>query len=168
MTSPAPFRFVLFALVLLFASPALAQGPGGMGGLGTRAPAPAKVDPMKVDAKKEKAIRKLLAVTNSAEMTDALMEQMLLAIPGSDEFWAEWKKEFAAAFEDAMVLIYGKHFDMEEIQAMTRFYESDVGKRIVAKTKIVTMESTLIGQQLGMQMAQRILQKRQKKEEAAD
>lgn len=153
---------VLAALVLALGAPLLAQAQGptgaGLGGLGTRSSAPQK---KAVEPKKAAAIRKLIVTMKADELGDAVVDAMRQVVPGTDEFWEGWKKEFFATFTDELVHIYDRHLDMEEIQALTKFYESDVGKRLIAKQRTIAMDSAAVGQELGMQALQRLMQKMQ-------
>lgn len=163
MRFPAPRSFVLPALVLaLGAAPSLASaekptGKGmGLGGLGTRAPAARKAKP--VNPKKEKAIRRLLVAAKATETGDAVMTAMRQVLPGDDAFWETWTQEFFAAFQDELVTIYDEHLDLDEIQALTRFYESEVGQRILSKQRAIAMDSAAVGQALGMKIVQRMME----------
>jgi len=157
------------ALVLALALPALAEGqtPPAMGGLGVRAPAPkGAADAKAVAPKKAKAIRRLLVASNASETGDAIVAaiRQSLPLPGDDEFWNTWTKKFLTEFEDELVVIYDRHFGMEEIEALTKFYESAIGKRILSKQRAIAMDSAAAGQALGMRIVEAILQESQGKD----
>jgi hypothetical protein len=52
------------------------------------------------------------------------------------------------AVNDAIVAIYAKHFSMEDIQGLTKFYESPLGQKLVKEMPAVVQES----QQTGVEM----------------
>jgi hypothetical protein len=54
---------------------------------------------------------------------------------------------------DAVVKIYAQHFSLEDIQGVTKFYESAVGQRMVKEMPDVARES----QSVGMQMDQKVV-----------
>lgn len=67
------------------------------------------------------------------------------------------KEKFFAEFEDELVVIYDKHLALEEIEALTEFYESSMGKRILSKQRAIAMDSAAAGQALSMRIVQEIL-----------
>lgn len=58
--------------------------------------------------------------------------------------------------------IYKKHFTHADIKALIAFYNSDIGKKLARKTPLITQESMLAGQKMGMELAQEIMQSLQK------
>jgi hypothetical protein len=173
----------LIAAVLLTASPLLAQTtPGAAPGK----PAPtqpgqtaAKPDatapttpPEKLDPAKDAAIRHLLDITGeskegeniNAGMTNQVHTVMSRAIPADqlpkfmDTFTAKYNPSAPpSAVTDAMVAIYARHFSMEDIQAITKFYESPVGQRAVKEMPDVSRESQTAGMQMDQKVAMKVL-----------
>jgi hypothetical protein len=58
-----------------------------------------------------------------------------------------------AAITDAMVAIYARHFSIEDIQGVTKFYESPLGQLMVKEMPDVSREA----QTTGMQMDQKVV-----------
>src|SRR6202046_2653509 len=58
---------------------------------------------------------------------------------------------------DAMVAIYARHFSMEDIQAMTKFYESPVGQQMVKEMPDVSRETQTAGMQMDQKVAMQVL-----------
>ena len=58
-----------------------------------------------------------------------------------------------SAVTDAVVKIYAQHFSLEDIQGITKFYESPVGQRMVKEMPDVARDS----QSVGMQMDQKVV-----------
>jgi uncharacterized protein len=169
----------LIAAALLTASPLLAQTPPGAA---QQKPAPTQpgqpaanpdttapaTPPVKLDPAKEAAIRHLLDITGeskegeniSAGWTSRVHDGMSRAIPPDQlpKFMDTFTTKFNAsaspnAVTDAMVAIYARHFSLEDIQVITKFYESPIGQRMVKEMPDVSRES----QTAGMQMDQKIV-----------
>jgi hypothetical protein len=147
--------FSLLSLALaLFASP-----------LAHAEKAEEKAQKSAVDPAKEKAIRHLMKISKSAEagqmILDGMKEAMQRNMPSATaDFWKNFPtQEILAEFEDALVVIYDKHLTMEEIRALTQFYESPVGKSILDKLRVIGMESAAAGQDLSAKIVQRVLER---------
>jgi hypothetical protein len=139
-----------------------------------RAEKPAAAAPAeKVDPAKEAAIRHLMDVTQTSKMGDSLTsyvtnqvrQALSQAIPPDrlaklmDGFS---QKMVTAAppggVTDAVIPIYARAFSMEDIQAITQFYESPLGQRMVNALPQVTRESEELGMQLQQKGAMNVLQ----------
>jgi uncharacterized protein len=169
----------LIAAALLTASPLLAQTPPGAaqqkpaptqpGQTAATAPAAA---PEKLDPAKEAAIRHLLDITGESKegqnistgMTNQVHKVMGNSIPPDQlpKFMDTFTAKFNAgappkAVTDAMVAIYARHFSLEDIQAMTKFYESPVGQQMVKEMPDVSRESQTAGMQMDQKVAMQVL-----------
>jgi len=166
-------RNALIAAMLLTAGPAIAQTPASRA---QQKPPSAPVQPgqtaatpaEKLDPAKEAAIRHLLEITGetkegeniNAGMTGRVKEVMTRALPADQlpKFMDTFSQKFTAsappnAVTDAVVKIYAQHFSLEDIQGVTKFYESAVGQRMVKEMPDVARES----QSVGMQMDQKVV-----------
>ena len=100
----------------------------------------------KIDPAKEAAIRHLMDITETSKMGDGMAAYLTnqvhngvgRALPQDQlpKFMDTFTQKFKAgvpptAVNDAIVGIYAKHFSLEEIQALIKFYESPVGVRMV-------------------------------------
>jgi hypothetical protein len=166
-------RNALIAAMLFTAGPAMAQAPpvGGQQKLAPSAPvqpgqtaaAPAE----KLDPAKETAIRHLLEITGGAKegeninegMTGRVKEVMTRALPADQlpKFMDTFTQKFTAsappsAVTDAVVKIYAQHFSLEDIQGITKFYESPVGQRMVKEMPDVARDSQSVGMQMGQKV----------------
>jgi uncharacterized protein len=168
----------LIAAALLTASPLLAQTPPGAAQQkpaptqpGQPAAAPAAA-PEKLDPAKEAAIRHLLDITGESKegqnistgMTNQVHTVMGRSIPPDQlpKFMDTFTAKFNAgappnAVTDAMVAIYARHFSLEDIQAMTKFYESPVGQQMVKEMPDVSRESQTAGMQMDQKVAMQVL-----------
>jgi hypothetical protein len=166
-------RNALIAAMLFTAGPAMAQTPAG--GAQQKPATSAPVQPgqtaaaaEKLDPAKDTAIRHLLDITGGAKegeninegMTGRVKEVMTRALPADQlpKFMDTFTQKFTAsappsAVTDAVVKIYAQHFSMEDIQGITKFYESPVGQRMVKEMPDVARDS----QNVGMQMDQKVV-----------
>ena len=164
----------LIAAVLLTASPLLAQAPPGAA---QQKPAPAQpgqpaatppATSEKLDPAKDAAIRHLLEITGvskegediAAGWTDRVHTGMSRVVPADQlpKFMETFTAKFSAsappaAITDAMVAIYARHFSIEDIQGVTKFYESPLGQLMVKEMPDVSREA----QTAGMQMDQKVV-----------
>ena len=167
-------RNALIAAMLFTAGPAMAQTPPGGA---QQKPAPsAPVQPgqtaaapaEKLDPAKETAIRHLLDITGGAKegeninegMTGRVKEVMTRTLPADQlpKFMDTFTQKYTAnappsAVTDAVVKIYAQHFSLEDIQGITKFYESPVGQRMVKEMPDVARDS----QSVGMQIDQKVV-----------
>lgn len=111
---------------------------------------------------KETKIRNLLKITKTDQLAIQGMDQMISMFKNSNsdvstQFWDEFKKEVDVnSLIDLMVPIYDKYYSENEIEELTVFYNSPIGKKTIDTLPKLTQESMLVGQQWGMQMGQKI------------
>ncbi len=126
-----------------------------------------------VDPAKEAAIRHLMDLTQTSKMGDGLsayvtnqVRQVLSEAMPPDRL-AKLMDGFsqkmvtaapASAVTDAAVPIYARAFSMEDIQAISQFYESPVGQRVVKALPQVARESEELGVQMEQKGAMNVLQ----------
>jgi hypothetical protein len=71
-----------------------------------------------------------------------------------DEFTPKYTASApTSAVTDAIVPIYAKHFSMEDIQALTKFYETPLGQRVVKAMPDVAEESQSVGARIDQKAA---------------
>src|SRR4051794_17632041 len=132
-------RYVLVAL--LFAAPAFAETP------------------------KEKDIRKLLALTNQAQLGAQVIHQVLDAfktnmpnVPAA--FWPELATELhPEELIEKLVPVYDKQLSAPEVKDIIKFYESPTGKKLIQVTPAMTAESMKLGQAWGREIADKVMKK---------
>jgi hypothetical protein len=133
-----------------------------------QAPPPAE----KIDPAKDAAIRHLMDITESSKMGENIANFITAqvhngvgrALPADQlpKFMDTFSQKFTAgvpptAVNDAIVAIYAKHFSMEDIQALTKFYESPIGQRIVKEMPEVDQQMRTAGQQIETTVALSVL-----------
>lgn len=173
-------RATLTAAILCVAGPAMAQTtpstppapqhapatpaqPGQTHADASAAPATEKIDPAK-----EAAIRHLMDITEVSKMGDSISTGITTqvrnvigrALPADQlpKFMDEFTQKFTAsapssAVTDAMVPVYAKHFSTEDIQGLTKFYETPLGQRVVKVMPEVAQQSQTAGAQLDQKAA---------------
>jgi uncharacterized protein len=173
-------RTALIIVTLCTAGPAMAQTQPGttappsanatQHSPGVKAPAttPADKPAEKLDPAKETAIRHLMDITETSKMGDSLnaaitgevRRQMGRAVPPDQlpKFMETFSQKYTpsappSAVTDAMVPVYAKHFSMEEIQELVKFYESPLGQRVVKLMPEVVQQSQAAGAQIDQQAA---------------
>ncbi len=119
-----------------------------------------------------KSLRKMFEVSGSQETFSAVINQLVnmykQQFPQVDaEIWDEMGKEFLKlSINDLIGMIspvYQKYFTKNDLDQLIKFYESPVGKKLAINTPKITQESMKIGQQWGMQVSQRLLQRLKEK-----
>lgn len=76
------------------------------------------------------------------------------------EFWTEFKKEAdTTILIDKITPIYEKHFTMKEIEDLIAFYKTPSGKSFIEKQTVLFQEVNKIGEEWGVELAQKIMDK---------
>ncbi len=126
--------------------------------------------PEKVDPAKDAAIRHLMDITQTSKLGDTIqgaisnqvqnvMGQSHAVPPDQmQKFMDTFNQKFDAsapssAVTDAMVPVYSQHFSMEDIQGITKFYESPVGQRLVKEMPALLQETHGIGLEMDQKAA---------------
>ncbi len=94
--------------------------------------------------------------------TDLTAEQVQEVVRTTSEVFAE----NYGTFHELMVHLYHKHFTATDIQQLRRFYDTDIGKKLIAVTPALTQESFEVGSQWGEVLAP-LVQKRVRERLAA-
>jgi len=150
------------AFTLTAAASAKAQAtPGTPAAANAQKPAAQAAAPAeKLDPAKEAAIRHLLDLTEISKMGDNISAGISREVQNAagravaqdqvPKFMQEFSAKFTAAapaskVTDAIVPIYARHFTMEDIQGLTKFYESPLGQKLVKEMPAVVQESQNVG-----------------------
>jgi hypothetical protein len=173
-------RMALIAAIFCAAVPAWSQTQPGTpatpppqhipGQTGAKAPeaTPADKPAEKLDPAKEAAIRHLMDITETSKlgenMNAAVIRQVhdfiSQALPQEQvpKFMDTFSQKYTASaptgpVTDAMVPIYARNFTMEEIQQLTKFYESPLGQHLVKVMPKVVGESQAAGARIDQPLA---------------
>jgi hypothetical protein len=175
----------LILAVISIACPALAQTPAGQtqqkppaqhqSGTAVKSAQPVAVPPSaaeKADPARLAAIRHLMEITNTSKMGDNISNGIMSnvhsvmgrAIPGDrlQKFMETFSQKFsemapASAVNDNTAAVYARHFSMEDIQGLTKFYESPLGQRVLKSLPEAQEEAYSSGQQMDQQAAMQVL-----------
>ena len=156
--------FSTFALALV-----LAISPAHAGKKKAPPPPPVPEAPAApaVDPAFEVDIRALLKATGAGSMGVQMMDQMITSLkpmapqlPGA--FWDDVRAEFNAdELVNLVVPIYAKHLTHEDVKGLISFYESPVGRKMIAVQPVLMAESMEVGQAWGQEIALRVVAKMQ-------
>lgn len=155
-------RIVFAALVLVAVAAALA-------GEAAKAVKPKATEAAAAAAAKEQDIRKLMQMTGSANMGLQVMDNMIAQfkkmmpqIP--EDFWTDFRNEVnAKELTDLIVPIYARHFNHNDIKQLIAFYNTPIGKKLVALQPQIMQESMAAGQKWGAKVGQRAMKKIQER-----
>lgn len=96
--------------------------------------------------------RKLIEVTSAGQF-DVMVQPLINMVPQDKR--EAFKTEIKASMDelyDKLTVVYMETYTEEDIDAILAFYNSPVGKKMVAKTPELTQKSMQIGQQWGMKL----------------
>lgn len=116
------------------------------------------------DAKRADA-RKLMELMGSAEIGSQVMgsmlEMMRPAFPTVPaEFWDEVAKEMTGEeLVELIIPVYLKNFTHDEILQLIEFYETPLGRKLIAAQPAIVQESMVIGGQWGEKKGAEIVEK---------
>jgi hypothetical protein len=109
-------------------------------------------------------IRQLLSRTQAVEQAISMMETSLPAQKQSNPrippvFWDRMLAEARAGsgdLADRLALVYERHFTTEEIRQLLQFYETPIGRKLLATLPAITLESMQAGQEWGQRIGAKI------------
>lgn len=95
----------------------------------------------------------------SMEPLLARMKQQMPNVP--EKVWKEVEVEFRKVFTRETIIemyapIYSRHFGPDEVKRLLAFYNSPVGKKLVAETPMIEIEAFLDGMQRGINIGEKI------------
>ncbi|MCK4738594.1 MAG: DUF2059 domain-containing protein [Deltaproteobacteria bacterium] len=116
---------------------------------------------------KNKEIKRLLKLTKSDDMFKMVIEQQMgmirnMAPEVPEKFWNDFEEEAYKgmdAMNDKIVDIYSKYLTYEEVKGIADFYQTDLGKRLIEVTPEITMDAMKLGQEWGIELGTKIIDK---------
>ena len=115
---------------------------------------------------RERTIRRYLAATRVVEKEQSMIEVVVAAMKRQspqipDKTWDEVKAEFKKAFNPEEIIsiyvkIYARRFTEREMRQLAAFFESPVGRRLVAETDGINMDAFAEGVSRGLSIVDRI------------
>lgn len=123
-----------------------------------------------IDPKALEAARALIvatkATTNMELMVDAMVPSMVEVLKRDkadipEDVIAKFVPEFRAEMQKALpqltelyARIYAQHFTLQELQDVAKFYDSPLGRKLIAETPLILKEVLPIAQQWGEKVGQ--------------
>lgn len=110
-------------------------------------------------------IKRLLAATNALatgkEIVTSVLDGLSTALPEvPDSVWKELRVSVDwNEITDSLIPIYRRQFDQKEIKKLTKFYESDLGKKFVAAQPTLIKESMDICESIALDFEKRMTAK---------
>jgi hypothetical protein len=113
-------------------------------------------------------LKKLIQVSGTEGSFKAAIQQMFgmfrqqkSEVPAT--FWDACEAEFTGTSLDELIgmltPVYQKHMTETDIKNIIAFYETPAGKKYAESTPAITQESMEVGQQWGMKVGQRVMEK---------
>lgn len=96
--------------------------------------------------------KQLIELTSGAQF-DVMIQPLVNMVP--EENRKAFKADIKASMDelyDKLAVIYMESYTEEDIDGILAFYNSPVGKKMIAETPAITQKSMQIGQQWGMQL----------------
>ena len=115
-----------------------------------------------IDPAKERDLRLLLKITDSSKMASLLFNRIMGMfmkrggrMPAS--VVGEMRRQFdPKEFVELLVPIYDKHYSHKDLKGLIAFYQSPLGKKMLAVMPGVQRESMIAGRTWGMRMVRRV------------
>jgi hypothetical protein len=111
---------------------------------------------------KAKKIKSLLELTGSGNLGMRVLQNMVNSFKKtytevSEKFWDDFMKEVNADdLENLIVPIYDKHFTEPEIDELTKFYRTPIGKKMIEMTPVISDESMQVGRAWGKELGEKV------------
>lgn len=120
------------------------------------------------DPSYQRALKELLKVSGTEVSFSTVVTQMMTMVKQGNPnipatIWEDFEQEMLATSLDdlaaMLVPVYKKHLTQEDLNDLIAFYQTPAGKKYAEKTPLIMQESMQVGQQWGLQIAQRVQQK---------
>lgn len=120
----------------------------------------AQAAPTSRDSSKVALIRELLSVTHAVDQSMIAMEAMVPAQKAANPripavFWDRFLAQARARrgeLEEAIVVVYERHFSTNEIVQLLAFYRTPIGQKVLSTLPAVLQESVVAGQEWGQRI----------------
>jgi len=109
----------------------------------------------------DESVQELMDVTGAGKMAVQFMDQMMPAMkqmmPDAPEgFWTEFRKGINPdELENMVIPVYQKHLTQKDVNDQIAFFKSEAGQKMISVQPQIMQESMMIGQQWGMELAER-------------
>jgi|GEM_PF-5253994 len=100
-----------------------------------------------INAGIEEARRQVNAIRGQDVLPDVIIDRMIA------EFGAPWARQ---AFENLVIKVYRNYFTVEELKTLSKFYETDLGKKLLHVQPMIIRESAAAGEGLGYMLGEKV------------
>ncbi len=120
------------------------------------------------DPEYQRTLKQLLQSSGTEASFTTVVTQMMAMIKQSNPnvptaIWNDFEQEILNTSLDdlveMLVPVYQRHLSQEDLKSLIVFYQTPAGKRYAEKTPLIMQESMQVGQQWGLQIGQKVLQK---------
>ena len=107
-------------------------------------------------------IKHLLELTGSGKLGVQVGQTMVNSFKKKypnvpEDFWNDFLKELNSDVLIKMIIpIYDKYYTESEIKQLTEFYQSSLGKKVIATMPVVVQESMQAGQAWGKEIGEKV------------
>lgn len=116
------------------------------------------------DSARIKNIQQLLEITGSAKLGLQVMNSIIDSykksypkLENNNSFWSDFQKEFTAGeMINRIIPVYEKYYTDDDIKQLIQFYQSPVGKKVIATMPGVMQESMHIGEMWGKEVSDKL------------
>jgi len=112
------------------------------------------------------AIKKMYEVMGTDSVFKKIINQSISVYKAKypkEKSWNDVETELNNTSLDEMIImlspVYKKYLTLSDIEEITRFYQTPVGKKYINSIPAITQESVKIGQQLGVEIERKINKK---------
>ena len=116
-------------------------------------------------SEKRAEIRRLIELTGAANVSGVALKQIIAPIRQTfpqvpSKFWDDFIKEIdPQELVDLVVPIYDKYYTIDDIHALTQFYQSPVGQKTIKVLPQLSAQAIDAGQRWGQTVAERAMRK---------
>ncbi len=113
----------------------------------------------------KESVKAFMEQSGSGEIGIQMVNQLLpmlkkIAPDASEKFWDDFAAQMDAKKVVEMIIpIYQKYFDGKDIQELTAFYKTEVGKKLIRVQPKIMQESMVVGQAWGSGIASDVFKK---------
>jgi hypothetical protein len=110
-------------------------------------------------------VKELIRLTGMADLglqvkTNMIREYRTMLPHVDSTFWNDFLEEVKVdEMVELVIPIYQKRFTSQDVDGLIKFYQSPVGKKMVAQLPVIMQECYQVGQQYGEQLGKRVAER---------
>lgn len=116
------------------------------------------------DPQKVAVIKELITLSGSTNIGNKMVTQLINSFKPAfpdvpNEVWERFAKKLnAEELVDSIIVVYDRHFSIEDLQAAVDFYRTPSGQRLLKELPLVMSEGAAIGQEWGKKKAAELIE----------